>query len=95
MIKKYFDIKLLLCAVVSAVVYSIAITSFSIPAGISRLLSDVFPKYFNINLSYSVIYFPINILLAILVYKNIGKKFTIYSIIQFSLVSLFTSLLNH
>lgn len=99
MIKKYFDIKLLLCAIVSAVVYSIAITSFSIPAGIypaglsgiSRLLSDVFPKYFNINLSYSVIYFPINILLAVLVYKNIGKKFTIYSIIQFSLVSLFTS----
>lgn len=99
MIKKYFDIKLLLCAVVSALIYSVAINSFSVPAsiypaglsGISRLLSDAFPKYFGINLSYSAIYFPINVLFAILVYKNIGKKFTIYSIIQFTLVSLFTS----
>lgn len=99
MIKKYFDIKLLLCAIVSALIYSIAITSFSIQAaiypaglsGISRIISDICLKYFNFHLSYSIIYFPINVFLAIFVYKTLGKKFTIYSVIQFTLVSIFTS----
>lgn len=99
MIKKYFDIKLVACAVVSALIYSVAITSFSIPAGIypaglsgiSRLLSDIFPKYLHLNITYPVIYFPINIILSIMVYRNIGKKFAIYSILQFTLVSVFTS----
>lgn len=99
MIKKYFDIKFLFFAVVSAVIYSIAITSFSIPAniypgglsGICRIASDISFDFLNYNLSYSLIYFPINVILSIIVYKTIGKKFTIYSIIQFSLVSLFTS----
>lgn len=100
MIKKYFDIKLLFLAIFSAIIQSIAITSFSIPAklypsgfsGISRLLSDIFHDYFSIDISYSVLYLVFNLIVSIIVYKKIGKKFTIYSVIQFSLVSLFSYL---
>lgn len=102
MIKKYFDLKLLLCAILSAFIYSIAITSFSIPAGIypaglsgiSRILSDVFNQFFNIPLQYAYIYFPVNLFLSLFVYKTIGRKFTIYSIIQFTFVTIFTSILK-
>lgn len=99
MIKKYFDIKLLALSILSALIHSVAITSFSIPAklypagfsGISRLISDLFNDFFSISISYSILYLSFNLLCSIFVYKKIGKKFTIYSIVQFSLVSLFTS----
>lgn len=101
--KKIFDIKLLLFAIVSAFLHSIAITSFSIPAGlypggysgISRILCDIFLKFKNIELPYWAFYLSLNIITAILVYRKIGKKFAIYSIIHFSLVSLFTSIFNN
>ena len=102
MIKKMFDIKLLLCAVLSAFIYSIAITSFSIPAnlypaglsGLTRIITDVFNTYLGTTLTYSIIYFPINVILSILVFKSLGKKFAIYSVIQFTFVSVFTSFLK-
>lgn len=99
MIKKYFDIKLLCLSILSAFIHSIAVTSFSIPAklypagfsGISRLISDIINDFFAIEISYSVLYLALNLICSIIVYRKIGKKFTIYSVIQFSLVSLFTS----
>ena len=102
MLKKYFDLKLLICAIVSALIHSIAITSFSIPAGlypggfsgISRITSDIILKFFNTSISYSVLYLTLNAIAAIIVYKRIGRKFTIYSILQFLLVSFFTSVLK-
>lgn len=98
MIKKYFDIKLLVLSIVSAAINAIAITSFSIPAklypggfsGISRLTTDVLFDFFGISVPYSVLYLLLNLISSIFVFKSIGKKFTIYSIIQFSLASLFS-----
>ena len=102
MIKKYFDLKLLLFSILSAFVLSIAVTTFAIPgniypggfSGIARILSDVSNEYFSFTLSYSLIYFTLNALSALLVFKRIGKKFAIYSIIQFIFVSIFTSFLK-
>ncbi|MBR0461399.1 MAG: YitT family protein [Erysipelotrichaceae bacterium] len=96
---KYIDIKLLLIAVISALVQSFAITSFSIPAslypagfsGISRITTDILKDYGNILISYSVFYLSINILATLFFFKRIGKKFAVYSVIQFTLVACFTS----
>lgn len=97
--KNYFDIKLLLLAIASAVVYSFTIVNFSIPAnlypagfsGISRILSDLLSDFGHINISYSIFYFVFNIIITIFVFNKLGKKFLIYSSIQFILVSIFTS----
>lgn len=99
MIKKYLDIKLLIVSILSALIQSIAITSFSVPGnlypggftGISRLASDIAIKFFNINFPYYFIYLALNIIVTLICYKHIGHKFTIYSVIQFSFVTFFTS----
>lgn len=59
-------------------------------AGISRILSQISLLYFNIKIPFGLIYFSLNIFPTILVYKYIGKKFTVLSMLQFSLVSFFT-----
>lgn len=102
MIKKYFDIKLLIIAILSATIQAIVITNFSIPAnlypggfsGISRLTSDIFNDFLHIGLKYSYIYFSLNIIVIFFVFKNLGKKFAIYSLIQFSLVSLIANFMQ-
>lgn len=99
---KIVDFKLLLIAIISAIIMSFAIVNFTIPAslypsgvsGISRLSSDLLLDYFNLNISYSIIYFSLNIIATIFVFKTIGKKFAIYSIIQFSLVAFLTTFLK-
>lgn len=96
--KNLIDFKLLSIAVISAVISAFAITNFTIPAnlypsgvsGISRLTSDVLNDFKGIYIPYASIYFSINIIATIFVFKKIGKKFALYSIIQFTLVSLLT-----
>lgn len=86
----------------SALLQSFALTSFSIPAkiypsgvvGLTRLISDVLGDFFNIDLPYFYMYLTINVILAILVYRHIGKLFTIFSLLQTVLVSLFSSILR-
>ena len=98
--KKYFDIKLVCMSILSAAVYSFAIANFSIPAnlypagfsGMSRIISDLLKDFYNINISYSRFYLIFNIIVTLIVFKKIGKKFVIYSSLQFILVSFFTSI---
>ena len=98
---KNLDLKLLLLSCLSAFVHSFAIVNFTIPAalypsgfsGISRLISDISTDFFGINLSYSILYFSFNVLVSLFVFKKIGRKFTIYSIVQFTLVSIITNYL--
>lgn len=86
--------------IVSALLQSIALTSFSVPGqiysagvtGFSRLLSDVLLDKFNIDIKYLVFYLIINIILSIIVYKYIGKAFTILSLSQTIMVSIFASI---
>jgi uncharacterized membrane-anchored protein YitT (DUF2179 family) len=62
-------------------------------AGLSLLVTRSLSKFANIELSFSVVYILLNIFPTLLVYKYIGHRFTIFSIIQILLVSLFTFIL--
>ncbi len=95
------DIKILFFIVLSAFIYSCGMNVFVksgnlFPggfAGISRLVSAVLLEFCHINLSFSVIYMVLNVVTSIFVFKKIGKKFMIFSILHYILVSLFTSIL--
>ena len=85
----------------SAVIYSFGMNSFVksgnlFPggfAGISRLISLLLEKYMHIGVSFSVIYFTLNILTTMLVWKNIGHKFVLYSVLWYTETSLLTQFL--
>ena len=95
------DINRTIMIVISAFVYSIAITNFSkvggiYPggfAGISRIIVDVCEKYFHYEIPFGLLYFIMNIGPTYLVFRFIGKRFTIYSILQYTLVSFFTGII--
>ena len=85
---------------ISAVIQAFSFTSFAVPGniypggvgGLVRIVSDVLLQFFNINFPYYILYVIINIILAIIVYRSIGKLFTIFSLIQIVLVSVFSSI---
>lgn len=87
---------------VAAFIQAISLSSFSVPGniynagitGLSRITSDVLRDFFNINIQYTIFYFVINAILAFIVYKYIGKLFTIFSFIETALMSLFASYLK-
>ena len=84
------DSKMLLLALLSGIIEGIAHASFVVPAGlfpggfsgISRLSSQILSTFFSISIPYSYIYFSLNAIAAIIVFRYIGKKFTIFSLIQ-------------
>ncbi len=88
-----------LAVTVSAAFQAFALTSFSVPAGIypsgisglSRLVSDILKDFLNFDLPFFYLYLLINVILAAIVYKHIGKLFTIFSVLQTTLVSVFSS----
>ena len=93
-------IKMSFWIIVSAVLQALALSNFSVPAkvypsgviGLVRLISDIMGDFFNINFPYFYLYLFINIILAIIVFKHIGKLFTIFSLIQTILVSILASI---
>ena len=96
------DAQMLFWVIVSAIIHSCALINFSIPnkfypggySGIARLLTDVIEDFLHLSLPFSLIYLLMNVLSSMLVYKSVGKKFTVFSIIQFALVSLLTAVLK-
>lgn len=95
------DIKILILIVISAFGYSVAMKAFVeagnlFPggfAGLSRLFSIALDRFFNIQISFGTIYLLLNIFPTLLVFRYVGKKFTIYSVLQYSLTSFFTGIL--
>lgn len=93
-------IKNLFLAVLSAVVAAINLNSFVhfgniTPGGFSGLallLVRAFDKFFNISLSYSILYILFNIPAVILVVKYVGKQFTLVSLVGVVLVSVFAGI---
>ena len=94
------DWKYILGVTVSAIIYSFGMNTFVksgnlFPggyAGIARLLSLLIEKYLHISLSFSVIYFTMNIITTLIVWKNIGHKFVLYSVLWFTETSILTQL---
>ncbi len=96
------DIPDICLIIVSALLYSCGMNTFVksgnlFPggfAGISRLLSMVLEDYLQIRLSFSVIYFTLNIITTLFVWRRIGHKFILYSAAWFTLTSVFTSMIH-
>ncbi len=98
--KNYRQLLIMTAAVVlSAIVQAFSLTSFSVPAGIypsgitglSRLVSDILGDFAGIDLPFFYLYLLINVVLAVIVFKHIGKLFTIFSLLQTTLVSFLSS----
>lgn len=95
------DVKAITMVIISALFYSFAMKAFVnagnlFPAGfagISTLISRCLAEYANINVPFGVLYFLLNLGPTLLVYHYVGHRFTIYSVLQYSLTSLFTEIL--
>lgn len=61
--------------------------------GLSLLLQEVFLKFANINVPYSVLSYALNIAPVIIGFLFIGKKFTLYSVLMIIVSSLLTDIL--
>ena len=62
-------------------------------SGISRLTSMMAEDFLHIGISFSVIYFTMNIITTLIIWRKIGHKFVIFSILWFTLTSIFTSVI--
>lgn len=101
MIKTKKDIKILIVVLLSALIYALNVEIFVEGAslypggfsGISMLISRVLETFLNFNLPFGYIYILLNITVSIMVYKSVGRKFMLFSIIHFIATSLFTILL--
>ena len=63
-------------------------------AGFSRLISMVLADFCHIRISFSIIYFALNFLVTVLVLRKTGHKFILYSVLWYSLSSLFTGIIK-
>ena len=57
------------------------------------LISRSLSTYANIEIPFGVLYFLLNVGPTIMVYHYVGKRFTIYSVLQYTLTSVFTEIL--
>lgn len=61
-------------------------------SGLTVLIQQVASDFFNINIPYSVLYLPMNLIPAFIGLKFIGKRFTIYSFYVVFLSSILTDI---
>jgi uncharacterized membrane-anchored protein YitT (DUF2179 family) len=95
------DIQTMLMVILSALVYAFSIKVFVragalFPGGftgVSLLFTRYMLDYQGINIQFGVVYALLNIVPTILVYKYVGKRFALFSVLQYALVSLFTLIL--
>ena len=60
--------------------------------GLTLLIQTIFSQFLDISLPFSLIYIPLNAIPAIISFKFIGKRFTIYSLIFILFSSLLTDI---
>ena len=97
------DISRSIMVVIGAVIMGLNLNSFVyfgglIPGGfvgISILLQKLFDTFLNIYVPYSFINVPLNLILAIVCFKYIGKRFAILSIVSIVLTGLVVDLFPH
>lgn len=95
------ELKRLLLILLASVVMAVNIKSFVrtgglLPGGfngLTLLLQSIAQQYFDIALPFSVINFLLNAVPAVISYRMIGKKFTIYSCIMIVATSTLTDIL--
>lgn len=96
------DLKRLILVTAGGFFIALNIVTFVHPAnlfpggftGISLLIQNIFQKYFNIHLPYSLINYVLNAFPVFIGLKYIGKRFTIFSVVMIFISGLFTDLLS-
>lgn len=63
--------------------------------GITILFQRLFITFFNFNIPFSIINFPLNLIPAAICFKYIGKRFTIYSLISIVLTGILVDILPY
>ncbi|MGB7594359.1 MAG: YitT family protein [Erysipelotrichaceae bacterium] len=95
------DIQTFLMVVISALVYAFAIKVFVragalFPGGftgVALLFTRYMLDFHGISIPFGVVYALLNLVPTVLVYKYVGKRFALFSVLQYALVSLFTLIL--
>jgi uncharacterized membrane-anchored protein YitT (DUF2179 family) len=98
---KFFPVIRILLVCIGAFLFALNLNIFVansglIPGGftgITELLQKIFETYLNIKIPFAPIYYFCNLVPAIISFKFIGKKFTIYSCLMILLSGLFTDIL--
>lgn len=89
--------------VIAAFIYALSLNSFGhhahlYPGGLTALtllIQRVSLRFFGLDLPFFPINIALNIIPAILSYKFVGKKFTLYSVLAIGLISLFIQLIPY
>ena len=61
--------------------------------GLTLLIQEIFFRYFHISIPFSVVYYSFNAVPAIICFKYVGKKFTLYSLLMVFLNGLMIDLM--
>ncbi|ULT58118.1 YitT family protein [Neobacillus drentensis] len=97
----WLQTKKVVIVIAGALINALAMNLFLIPAnvyssgftGVAQLLSKVLSDYTAINVSMGFLLLILNIPVAILGWKKVGKSFTVYSFLSVLLTSLFLSMI--
>ncbi|PLS02954.1 YitT family protein [Neobacillus cucumis] len=97
----WLQTKKIVIVIAGALINAVAMNLFLIPAnvyssgftGVAQLLSKVLSDYTPIHVSMGFLLLLLNIPVAILGWKKVGKSFTVYSFISVLLTSLFLSMI--
>ncbi len=95
------DIKTTAMVVLSALVYAFSIKVFVragslFPGGftgVTLLFTRYMMDFHGVSIPFGVVYALLNLVPTVLVYKYVGKRFALFSVLQYGLVSLFTIIL--
>ncbi len=60
--------------------------------GLTLLIQNIFQQFLNLAVPFSLIYIPLNAIPALISFKFIGKRFTLYSLVFIMLSSVFTDM---
>lgn len=94
------DLKMLLCLTLASAAIAFNLNSFVqtgglFPGGFSGLtilIQTVASQFFHIEIAYSAIYLPLNLIPAYIGFKHIGKRFTFFSFYVVFLSSILTDI---
>ena len=95
------DLRRILLCVIAGVVYAVNLRTFVntgglLPSGFSGLtllIQSIFREFFNIRLPYGPMYILFNLLPAVMAFRKIGRKFTIYSGITIVLIAVLSDVI--
>ncbi|MCC3355559.1 YitT family protein [Bacillus sp. REN16] len=95
------EVKKVIIVMLGALLNAVALNLFLIPAdvyssgftGVSQLLFRILGDYTPLHVSTGVILLLLNIPVAILGWKKVGKSFTLYSFVSVALTSLFLTII--